>query len=299
MIKIGRNEPCWCGSNKKYKQCHEAFDEKLRRMERQGYIIPSHDQIKTPDQVEKIKESAKIDIAVLDYVAENIHAGMTTEEIDKLVYEKTTEMGGIPAPLNYEGFPKSVCTSLNNEVCHGIPSDQIILTDGDIINVDCSTILDGYYSDSSRMFCIGQVSEEAKRLVEVTKQAVEEGVRNVIPWNTLGDMGAAVHKIATDHGYTVVREIGGHGVGIDFHEDPFVSYCTKPGTGMVMAPGLMFTIEPMINQFGDEIYQDAENGWTIYTEDDGLSAQWEVQVLVTETGCEIISYQKESLLELE
>lgn len=299
MIKIGRNEPCWCGSNKKYKQCHEAFDEKLRRMERQGYIIPSHDQIKTPDQVEKIKESAKINIAVLDYVAENIHAGMTTEEIDKLVYEKTTEMGGIPAPLNYEGFPKSVCTSLNNEVCHGIPSDQIILTDGDIINVDCSTILDGYYSDSSRMFCIGQVSEEAKRLVEVTKQAVEEGVRNVIPWNTLGDMGAAVHKIATDHGYTVVREIGGHGVGIDFHEDPFVSYCTKPGTGMVMAPGLMFTIEPMINQFGDEIYQDAENGWTIYTEDDGLSAQWEVQVLVTETGCEIISYQKESLLELE
>lgn len=299
MIKIGRNEPCWCGSNKKYKQCHEAFDEKLRRMERQGYIIPSHDQIKTPDQVEKIKESAKINIAVLDYVAENIHAGMTTEEIDKLVYEKTTEMGGIPAPLNYEGFPKSVCTSLNNEVCHGIPSDQIILTDGDIINVDCSTILDGYYSDSSRMFCIGQVSEEAKRLVEVTKQAVEEGVRNVIPWNTLGDMGAAVHKIATDHGYTVVREIGGHGVGIDFHEDPFVSYCTKPGTGMVMAPGLMFTIEPMINQFGDEIYQDAENGWTIYTEDDGLSAQWEVQVLVTETGCEIISYQKELLLELE
>lgn len=299
MIKIGRNEPCWCGSNKKYKQCHEAFDEKLRRMERQGYIIPSHDQIKTPDQVEKIKESAKINIAVLDYVAENIYAGMTTEEIDKLVYEKTTEMGGIPAPLNYEGFPKSVCTSLNNEVCHGIPSDQIILTDGDIINVDCSTILDGYYSDSSRMFCIGQVSEEAKRLVEVTKQAVEEGVRNVIPWNTLGDMGAAVHKIATDHGYTVVREIGGHGVGIDFHEDPFVSYCTKPGTGMVMAPGLMFTIEPMINQFGDEIYQDAENGWTIYTEDDGLSAQWEVQVLVTETGCEIISYQKESLLELE
>ncbi len=290
MIKIGRNEPCWCGSNKKYKQCHEAFDEKLRRMERQGYIIPSHDQIKTLDQVEKIKESAKINIAVLDYVAENIHAGMTTEEIDKLVYEKTTEMGGIPAPLNYEGFPKSVCTSLNNEVCHGIPSDQIILTDGDIINVDCSTILDGYYSDSSRMFCIGQVSEEAKRLVEVTKQAVEEGVRNVIPWNTLGDMGAAVHKIATDHGYTVVREIGGHGVGIDFHEDPFVSYCTKPGTGMVMAPGLMFTIEPMINQFGDEIYQDAENGWTIYTEDDGLSAQWEVQVLVTETGCEIISY---------
>ncbi len=290
MIKIGRNEPCWCGSNKKYKQCHEAFDEKLRRMERQGYIIPSHDQIKTLDEVENIKEGAKINIAVLDYVAENNHAGMTTEEIDKLVYEKTTEMGGIPAPLNYEGFPKSVCTSLNNEVCHGIPSDQIILTDGDIINVDCSTILDGYYSDSSRMFCIGQVSEEAKRLVEVTKQAVEEGVRNVIPWNTLGDMGAAVHKIATDHGYTVVREIGGHGVGIDFHEDPFVSYCTKPGTGMVMAPGLMFTIEPMINQFGDEIYQDAENGWTIYTEDDGLSAQWEVQVLVTETGCEIISY---------
>lgn len=153
-MKIGRNDPCWCGSGRKYKQCHEAFDHKIASFERAGHIVPPHEIIKTPEQIAGIKESAKINIACLDEVAEQIHAGMSTQEIDDIVYRVTTEMGGIPAPLNYEGFPKSVCTSINDQVCHGIPSEDVILQDGDIINVDCSTILNGYFSDSSRMFMI-------------------------------------------------------------------------------------------------------------------------------------------------
>lgn len=288
--KIGRNDPCWCKSGRKYKTCHQAFDDKIARIAAEGHIVPQHDIIKNAEQIAGIKESAKINIAVLDYVAEHIKAGMSTEEIDKMVYEKTVKMGGIPAPLHYQGFPKSVCTSLNDQVCHGIPSEKDILQDGDIINVDVSTILNGYFSDSSRMFCIGEVSPEKKRLVEVAKECIEVGLKEVKPWGFLGDMGQAIHDYAYAHGYTVVREIGGHGVGLEFHEDPWVGYNTKRGTEMLMVPGMMFTIEPMINMGRVEIYVDDENGWTTYTEDGKPSAQWEVQVLVTEDGYEIISY---------
>ena len=170
MKKLGRNDLCWCGSGKKYKHCHEVFDEKLMEAADAGYQIPDHDMIKTPEQIEGIRESCKINVAVLDYVAEHIKAGVTTEEIDQWVYNETTRMGGIPAPLGYEGFPKSVCTSINDQVCHGIPSADVVLKDGDIINVDVSTIYHGYYADSSRMFCIGDVSPEKKRLVEITRQ---------------------------------------------------------------------------------------------------------------------------------
>ena len=206
------------------------------------------------------------------------------------MYDVTTKMGGIPAPLNYEGFPKSVCTSINNQVCHGIPSDDVMLREGDIINVDCSTILDGYFSDSSRMFCIGEVSPEKKRLVDVAKESLNVGLSKVKPWGFLGDVGQAINDFAKENGYSVVREIGGHGVGLEFHEDPFVSYVSKAGTEMVMAPGLMFTIEPMINMGKQEIYIDEDNDWTAYTQDRLPSAQWEIQVLVTDDGYEIISY---------
>ncbi|MCR5468056.1 MAG: type I methionyl aminopeptidase, partial [Lachnospiraceae bacterium] len=246
--------------------------------------------IKTPEQIEKIKESCKINIAVLDYVGEHIKAGMSTEEIDRMVYEKTTEMGGIPAPLNYEGFPKSVCTSINEEVCHGIPSEDIILKDGDIINVDCSTILNGYFSDSSRMYMIGNVSEDKQRLVRVAKECVEKGLAEVKPWGYLGDMSQAVHDHAAENGYTVVREIGGHGVGLEFHEEPWVGYNGRRGTGMLLAPGMIFTIEPMVNMGKQPIYIDDDNGWTVYTEDGLPSAQWEIMVLVTETGYEVLCY---------
>ena len=163
--KIERNDPCWCGSGKKYKKCHEAFDEKMELMKKKGYAVLDHDLIKTPAQIEKIKESCKINVAVLDYVAEHIGPGVTTQQIDDWVHEETVRHGGIPAPLDYEGFPKSVCTSINEVVCHGIPDEEIVLKEGDIVNVDVSTIYQGYFSDSSRMFCIGQVSPEKEKLV--------------------------------------------------------------------------------------------------------------------------------------
>ena len=290
MEKPGRNDPCWCGSGKKYKKCHIDFDEKIEEFEGAGHIVPSHEILKNAEQIEKIKESAKINIAVLDYVAEHIKAGISTAEIDKWVYDITTKMGGVPAPLNFEGFPKSVCTSINNEVCHGIPSEDVIIKDGDIINVDVSTNLNGYFSDSSRMFCIGNVSEENRKLVEETKNAVYEGLKQVKPWGFLGDMGQAVNDYVRSKGYSVVREVGGHGIGLEFHEDPWVSYISKKGTEMLMVPGMIFTIEPMVNAGKPDIFVDEDNGWTIYTEDNSMSAQWEIQVLVTDDGDEIIAY---------
>lgn len=290
MEKPGRNDPCWCGSGKKYKKCHIDFDEKIEEFEVAGHIVPSHEILKNAEQIEKIKESAKINIAVLDYVAEHIKAGISTAEIDKWVYDITTKMGGVPAPLNFEGFPKSVCTSINNEVCHGIPSEDVIIKDGDIINVDVSTNLNGYFSDSSRMFCIGNVSEENRKLVEETKNAVYEGLKQVKPWGFLGDMGQVVNDYVKSKGYSVVREVGGHGIGLEFHEDPWVSYISKKGTEMLMVPGMIFTIEPMVNAGKPDIFVDEDNGWTIYTEDNSMSAQWEIQVLVTEDGYEIIAY---------
>lgn len=288
--KLGRNDACWCGSNKKYKACHMASDEKIEAFARQGHIVPPRFILKNREQIEGIRESGKINTAVLDYVAEHIREGMNTEEIDRLVHEKTAELGGIPAPLGYEGFPKSVCTSINEQVCHGIPSEDIVLKDGDIINVDVSTIYHGYFSDSSRMFCIGNVSDEKKKLVDVTKECVELGLAQVKPWGFMGDMGQAVHDHAVKNGYSVVREIGGHGVGLEFHEEPFVSYVTKKGTEMLLVPGMVFTIEPMVNMGTDEVYTDGGDNWSVYTADGLPSAQWEIQVLVTETGYEVLAY---------
>ena len=290
MKKIGRNDPCWCGSGKKYKVCHEALDEKIARYAREGHIVPRRDMIKTPEQVQKIKESARINVAVLDYIAEQIRPGISTEQINQWVEEKTREMGGIPAPLGFEGYPKSVCTSVNDQVCHGIPSEDVILQEGDIVDVDVSTIYDGYFSDSSRMFCIGTVSPEREKLVRVVKESVELGLKEVKPWGFMGDMAQAVQQHVEANGYHVVREIGGHGVGVEFHEDPWVGYIGRRGTEMLLVPGLMFTIEPMVNAGAADIFVDDSDGWTVYTEDGSDSAQWEIQVLVTEDGCEVIAY---------
>lgn len=284
-----RNEACWCGSGKKYKKCHMAMDEKLMLLEEQGEIVPTRDIIKTPAQIEEIRKSADLNTAVLDHVAAHIHAGMSTAEIDKLVYDFTTEHGGIPAPLGYEGFPCSVCTSINNEICHGIPDENIILKEGDIINVDVSTILNGYFSDASRMFKIGKLSERAERIVKVTEECVELGLAQAKPWNHLGDIADAINSHAQANGYSVVIDIGGHGIGLEFHEEPFVSYVTPKGTEMVLVPGMIFTIEPMINEGSPDFFVDEDNDWTVYTEDDGLSAQIEYMVLITEDGAEVLS----------
>ena len=266
------------------------FDDKIREYELRGCIVPDRSLIKTPKDVEGIRASAKINIAVLDEIAEKIHEGMTTQEIDDIVYNTTVKMGGIPADLHYEGYPKSVCTSVNDQVCHGIPSKDVVLKDGDIVNVDCSTIYNGYFSDSSRMFCIGNVSPENAHLVQTAYECTQLGLEQVRPWGFLGDVGDAVYRHAKKNNYNVVREIGGHGVGLEFHEDPWVGYVTKPGTGMLMVPGMVFTIEPMINMGRAGFYISSSNGWTVYTSDHKPSAQWELTVLVTEQGHEVLTW---------
>lgn len=287
--KLGRNDLCWCQSHKKYKSCHLAFDEKLLQLERAGKVIPPHKIIKTPEQIEAIKRAGVLNTALLDLVEEHIQEGMSTEEINVLVHDYTIAHNATPAPLGYKGFPKSVCTSINNEVCHGIPDKNRILKSGDIINVDVTTILDGYYADASRMFLIGDVAPEAKRLVQVAKECLDIGLAAVRPWGHLGDIGAAVNSHAQKNGYSVVENIGGHGVGIEFHEEPYVCHIGVPGTGMVLAPGMVITIEPMVNAGVGAVYQDAENGWTIYTDDGQLSAQWEYTIAITEDGPVILT----------
>lgn len=290
LKKLSRNDMCWCGSQRKYKLCHMQMDEKILQYKDKGYKVPTRKMIKNQVQLEGIRESGKVNVAVLDYVAEHICSGMPTEDIDRMVVDKTKELGGIAAPLNFEGYPKSVCTSINDEVCHGIPSKDIILQDGDIVNVDVSTIYQDYFSDSSRMFCIGQVSPEKKKLVEDTKKSIDVGLSYVKPWHRIGELGNAIHEFARENGYSVVREIGGHGVGIEFHEDPFVSFVCPKNSGVLLVPGMVFTIEPMINLGRSDIVIDDENGWTVYTEDGMPSAQWEVTVAVTEDGYEIMAY---------
>lgn len=286
----GRNDDCWCGSGKKYKKCHLDFDRKLQELYESGEELLGRDLLKTAEDIEGIKASAKVNIGALDYVAEHIKEGVSTAEIDKWVYDYCIEHGAIPADLNYEGFPKSVCTSINNVVCHGIPSEDDVLKNGDIINVDMSTILDGYYSDSSRMFCIGDVDDEWKRLVEVTHESVKAGLAAVKPWIHLGDVSAAVNKVATDAGFSVVAEFGGHGIGLDFHEEPFVSFVAEAGTGPILVPGMCFTIEPMVNLGAAAINMNDPNGWTVRTADGSPSAQWEVQIIVTEDGYELLTW---------
>ena len=288
-MTTNRNDKCWCGSELKYKKCHMDFDEKYNEMAAKGHIMPPKSLIKNKEQIEAIKESGKINTGVLDEVAKHIKAGMSTADIDKIVYDYTIAHDATPAPLGYGGFPKSVCTSINSEVCHGIPDENIILKEGDIVNVDVSTIKDGYFSDASRMFKIGKVSEAADKITDVAKECLEAGIKAVKPWGHLGDIGAAVQELAEKNGYSVVRAFGGHGIGLEFHEDPFVAHVGKKGQGMVLVPGMIFTIEPMINEGEYDVYVDDVNEWTVYTADDSLSAQWEHQILVTEDGIEIIT----------
>ncbi len=285
-----RNDACWCGSGKKYKKCHLHIDERLQELYELGEEVPYRNLLKTAQDIEGIKRSAEVNIGALDYVAEHIQVGTTTEEIDQWVYDYCIKHDAIPADLNFEGYPKSVCTSINEVVCHGIPSADDVLKEGDIINVDMSTIKDGYFSDSSRMFCIGEVSKEKKRLVEITRRAVEAGLDAVKPWCHLGDVSAAVNKVAVDAGYSVVAEFGGHGIGLEFHEDPFVSFVARAGTGPILAPGMCFTIEPMVNMGKAAIDMSDPNGWTVRTADGKPSAQWEVQLVVTETSYELLSW---------
>lgn len=266
------------------------LDKKVLYYQNKGCLVPSRKLIKTPEQIEGIRKSGEVNTGVLDLVEKEIHAGMSTAEIDKLVYDYTVSHGAIPAPLNYEGFPKSVCTSINEVVCHGIPSEEEILEEGDIINVDVSTILDGYFSDASRMFIIGKTSPEKEKLVRVAKECLEIGMKAARPFGFVGDIGNAVEQHAKKNGFSVVRDLCGHGVGLEFHEDPEVLHYGRKGTGMLLVPGMVFTIEPMINMGDWRVFIDEEDGWTVVTEDELPSAQWEHTFVMTETGLEILTH---------
>ena len=266
------------------------LDMKVLAFQEKGHLVPKRELIKTPEQIEGIRKSGIINTGVLDLVAKEIRAGMSTLEIDKLVYEYTSDHGAIPACLGYEGFPKSCCTSVNEVVCHGIPSEYEILEEGDIINVDCTTILDGYYADASSMFIIGETSPEKKKLVDVAKECLEIGMKEAKPFGFVGDIGNAVEKHAKKNGFSVVRDLCGHGVGLEFHEEPDVEHFGKKGTGMLLVPGMVFTIEPMINMGTHEVFVDEEDDWTVVTEDELPSAQWEHTFVMTENGLEILTY---------
>ena len=267
------------------------LDKKVLAFQNRGCLVPTRRLVKTTEQIEGIRRSGVVNTGVLDAVAEMIKPGISTADIDRVVYDYTTAHGAIPAPLNYEGFPKSVCTSINELVCHGIPSDDEILEEGDIVNVDVSTILDGYYSDASRMFVVGgKTSPEKQKLVDVARECLEIGAEAAKPWGFVGDIGKAIARHAHRNGFSVVRALCGHGVGLEFHEEPEVDHYDTRRKGMLLVPGMVFTIEPMINMGTYEVFIDEEDGWTVVTADELPSAQWEHTFVMTEHGLEILTH---------
>ena len=269
------------------------FDQRIMDLERKGAIVPTRDLIKTPEQIEGIRRAGVINTGVLDTIEQVIHAGMTTLEIDKICREYCADHGAIPACLGYGGFPMSVCTSINEVVCHGIPKEEDVLQEGDIVNVDMTTIVDGYYADASRMFIVGgKTTPEKEQLVRVAKECLEIGMEVAKPYSFVGDIGHAIENHCKKYGYGVVRDLCGHGVGLQFHEEPEVLHYGHKGTGMLLVPGMVFTIEPMINMGTWKVFIDADDpyGWEVITGDEKPSAQWEHTLVMTETGVEILTH---------
>jgi len=249
--------------------------------------------IKTPEEIEKMRVAGRLAAEVLEMIEEHVQPGISTGELDRICHQYIVEVQkAIPAPLNYKGFPKSICTSVNHVICHGIPSDKKILKTGDTVNIDITVIKDGYHGDTSKMFFIGKPAIAAERLVKVTQECMYKGIELVKPGARLGDIGHAIQKYAESQYYTVVREYCGHGIGTVFHEEPQVMHYGTPGTGMALKEGMTFTIEPMINQ-GKRHSKLLPDGWTVVTKDHKLSAQWEHTILVTATGHEILTLRKE------
>lgn len=269
------------------------MDRKIMYLESKGKLVPTRNLIMTPEQIEGIRRSGKINTLVLDTVAKEIHPGMNTQDIDDICMQVCTQHNATPACLGYEGFPKSVCTSINEVVCHGIPKKEDVLKEGDIVNVDFTTILDGYYADASRMFIIGgKTTPEKEQLVRVAKECLEIGMEAAKPYSFVGDIGHAIEKHAKKYGYGVVRDLCGHGVGLKFHEEPDVPHYGRKGTGMLLVPGMVFTIEPMLNIGSYKVFIDDGDpyGWEVISWDEQPSAQWEHTFVMTETGVEILTY---------
>jgi methionyl aminopeptidase len=244
--------------------------------------------IKTPEEIEKMRVAGRLAAEVLSMIEPHVKPGVTTGELDRLCHDHIVNVQqAVPAPLNYRGFPRSICTSVNHQVCHGIPGEKK-LKKGDIVNIDITVIKDGWHGDTSRMFYVGEPSIQARRLVETTYECMHRGIEQVRPGARLGDIGHAIQTLAEKHGFSVVREYCGHGIGREFHEDPQVLHYGKPGTGLELVPGMTFTVEPMINAGRPEIRLLPDN-WTVVTRDHSLSAQWEHTILVTDNGHEILT----------
>ena len=247
--------------------------------------------IKTPSQIESIRASSKLAAATLRHTASFIKKGISTEALNHIAHDFIISHGATPAPLNYGGFPKSICTSINNIVCHGIPSDREILQEGDIINLDITTILNGYFGDTSASYPVGKVAREAQLLLDRTRASLNLAIKSVKAGKYLNEcVGRVIENYITPFGYSIVRDLGGHGVGVKFHEDPFVFHFDSPRNHILLKAGMIFTIEPMINASKNwRVFQDADDGWTISTADSSLSAQFEHTILVTNSGAEVLT----------
>ncbi len=284
-VKIGRNDPCPCGSGLKYKNC--CRNRKAAIHIKEDYLKRYQIHLKDSRQIEGIRKCGDLLMSILNQVETMIRPGLTTEEINTVVHEMTVRAGAVPAPLGYRGFPKSVCVSVNEVICHGIPGERI-LRDGDIVNVDITPILDGYYADASKTFFVGTPTEAGRKIVHVAAESLKRGIGAVAPGATLGDIGYAIQHYAESQGCSVVREFVGHGVGLDFHEQPQVLHFGSPGKGIALVPGMVFTIEPMVN-LGKKDLHVLEDRWTAVTNDGSLSAQFEQTILVTEDGWESLT----------
>ncbi len=287
LIKIGRNEPCPCGSGLKYKKCCMNLAAPrpvdMAKLYERRYGI----RLKTPHDVEGIRESGRLVLNCLDHQPTHIRPGITTNDLDRLVHDYAVSSNAVCAPLNYKGFPKSICTSVNSVICHGIPSDQV-LKEGDIINVDVTLVYKGYYADANKTFIVGEASDDAKKIVSVAAGSLKAGMSMLKPGNTIGDIGWAIQNYAESRKCAVVREFVGHGIGFEFHEAPQIPHYGKRGEGIVLVPGMVFTIEPMINLGKADLFIASDN-WTAITKDHKLSAQFEQTFLITETGYESLT----------
>ena len=286
-VKVGRNDPCPCGSGQKYKKCclgKEVPDNKdPGALYAQRYKI----QLKNNVDISGIRKAGRLVLDTLDLVESKIRPGIKTDDINTIVHEFTLKNGAQPAPLNYRGFPKSVCVSVNEEVCHGIPGKRL-LQDGDIVNVDVTSVLNGYYADANKTFFAGTPGPEARKIVSVARECLMRGISMVKPGNTIGDIGWAIQSYAEEQGCSVVRDFVGHGVGFEFHESPQVPHFGQEGQGVRLIPGMVFTIEPMIN-LGNHELKILEDKWTAVTRDRSLSAQFEQTIVVTDNGFESLT----------
>jgi len=287
LTKVGRNDPCPCGSGLKYKKCCQNKEILTLEDIKTLYSNQHNIRLKERGDIEGIRKSGSLVLATLDLVELKIRPGMITEEINTLVHDFTIKNGATPAPLNYRGYPKSVCVSVNEEICHGIPGERV-LKDGDIVNVDVTSILDGYYADANKTFFVGTPGTDVRKIVGVAGESLRIGMEAVQPGNKTGDIGWAIQRYAEGEGCSVVREFVGHGVGFEFHEAPQIPHFGRKGEGVVLVPGMVFTIEPMIN-LGKKDLRILKDKWTVVTVDRSLSAQFEQTVLVTEDGYESLT----------